>query len=359
MSIWKSTIHHSFLGVLSTQLHLHSLCLDSCNYNYKGYRSTSAEAKADAMSTLKGFKTLRKLEIDIDDEGWVMEDMTFIGHLAELQQLKSLSLWHCNPVGLEQVLLCVPLTFLKLINDMLPLDLRLHSDTLETLSLSLLSHEIPFTSDDFPRLQSLELPGISLPEYDVNDEELRSIIEMIGTRLASLPLKLNESAWFCLRSNTSSSNKQRMDALKYLASLAPLKLFFAAVEGLDLEAWPIGPGSMLRIAGIFCNAKEIDAGECGDFDDDGGLRAAICANKNLQEISINIKSTVPKDIIGALIETHYGRRPFRLRAHVSSSVPPAFVAELRAISKQWATVYRDARRQKAPAVIFMIKQTAN
>ena len=185
MSIRKSSIHHSFLGILSTQLHLHSIYLDTCDFNYKGYQSTSAGAKADALSTLKGFRTLSELEIDIDEEGLVTEDMKFIGHLAELQQLKSMSLLYCNPVGLEQVLICVPLKCLKLSNVMLPL--RLHFDTPETLSLSLFSHEIPFTSEDFPRLHSLKLGCISLPDYDVNDEELQSMVDSIGTRLASLP----------------------------------------------------------------------------------------------------------------------------------------------------------------------------
>ena len=132
------------------QLHLHSFYMNTCDFNYKGCQSTSAEAKADALSTLKGFKTLRRLHIDIDEVGLVTEDMTFIGHLAELQQLKRLSLWHCNLVG-QQVLLCVPLTFLRMVNVMLPLDLRLHSNALETISL----------------------------------------VETIGPRLSSLPLELD------------------------------------------------------------------------------------------------------------------------------------------------------------------------
>jgi hypothetical protein len=86
-----------------------------------------------------------------------------------------------------------------------------------------------------------------------------------------------------------------MSVLNQLAALAPLRECFAAVDTLELESWPIGPGSMLCIAQSFSRTKIIDAVHCNDYNDDDGLLAAISANTDLRQLSIKLKSMVPTE----------------------------------------------------------------
>jgi len=311
---------------MSTQIQLHALSLDMCAFIATSSADSSGSAEIEALSHLKDFNSLCSLHLQVGESE--ADHKMPVGHLAALQQLRSLSLLDCSPVGLEHVLSSVPLTSLALHNIVLPLGLRLRSDTLETVSIELLSHEVPFSSEDLPCLQLIELRCISLP---ANEGDLQATVG----RLSSLPLVHLGRGLFTLRGSATCTNEACMNILQYLARPGQLGAFFSRVQRLSLVSWPLGPGAMLLINRVFSDVKYVSASKSICFDD-FGIYAAIAFSKSLRVLVLEVRS-LPADILMALMAAAQCFKPFHLSLSVSRDQHPNTYGELLAIEQQWRT----------------------
>ncbi|KAF5834477.1 hypothetical protein DUNSADRAFT_8833 [Dunaliella salina] len=174
LNLNRCEVHGACLPVLVPELQLRRLKLTS-----NSFHGVSASETVAGLAIFKNMETL--------DIGTFEIEKLPIFQLTGLQQLKSLVLSHCFPVGIDVLLQAVPLQNLKLVQEfILPSGIQFTSTSLRTLCIDTLSPSVcsAFVSNGLPNLQYLQTRALDV-SYASSDR-----IEGMVSRLAEFPLVL-------------------------------------------------------------------------------------------------------------------------------------------------------------------------
>jgi len=250
-----------------------------------------------------------------------------ISQLSGLQQLRSLTLIRCTPVG---VLQSVSLQELGLWGVKVPPGTQFNCTMLRTLimdrnrlSLSLIS-ALPLLG--LPNLRPMEV--VILDVSDAADVDLQGISQ----RLAWLPLTIDDqgdSCEFLLIGHRGWSHSESLLVLQALAD-SDAEIFLKDLD-LILEHWSIGFGFMQVLTAMFPNTSKVQIETtCTYIDTDTGLFHAVTMMDSLHILTVSLIGTehVPRDCLMALLTAQQDRgrrsrnRPFKLYLDIDPPMQP-------------------------------------